>query len=190
MYFWILIRIGLTEILKFHEKFLTLIIKTKKNEHTARGRPCKLFSECKLRSRISKTKELLETKSCEEICAAAEMTLRALGKRDAANIVKEISTGPAQVAIQIKKARIRDASKPIKYTNEEALAYYLDACHSVHTYTLTQTQAKQRQHDLYPPYYVIRQTKELCYPPQDNISISETFAEIKLQAIIDCTVKR
>ncbi|EFN78616.1 hypothetical protein EAI_09019, partial [Harpegnathos saltator] len=50
--------------------------------------------------------------------------------------------------------------------------------------------AKQRHHDLYPPYYVVRKTKELCYPPQDNISISETFAEIKLQSIIDCTVKR
>lgn len=118
------------------------------------------------------------------------MTLRASGKRDAANIVKEVSTGSAQVATQIKKAKLQDTSEPLKYTDEEALAYYLDARHSVHTYKLTQTQAKQRHCDLYPPYYIIRQTKQLCYPPKDSILIRETFAEIKLQAIIDCTVKR
>lgn len=50
--------------------------------HTMRGRPCKSFGECSLRSKRNKIKNLLNMQSSEEICMAVEMSLQASGKRD------------------------------------------------------------------------------------------------------------
>ena len=58
---------------------------------SSRGRPRKLFGESSQRSKRRKSKSLLEEISQEQIVSATQMSLRASGKKDAANIVGELS---------------------------------------------------------------------------------------------------
>ena len=93
-----------------------------------RGRPRKLFSDSSRKSKRRKVQTLLQSSSADEISFAAESTLRAAGKRDAAEIFKEISTASPQRATKIKKLRESDSSSSlIPYSYEEALALFLDA---------------------------------------------------------------
>lgn len=41
-----------------------------------------------------------------------------------------------------------------------------------------------------PSYYQIRLAKKACYPPKETITISDTQASIKLQALFDLTICR
>ena len=74
------------------------------------------------------------------------MSLRSAGKKDAENILKELAAGSPERATRIKKLRNASTRTQTPYSKEEALAYFLDAKHTVHTYNLTQSQAKQRNY--------------------------------------------
>ncbi|KAJ8868344.1 hypothetical protein PR048_029860 [Dryococelus australis] len=50
------------------------------------------------------------------------------------------------------------ATKPTPYTNEEALALFIDAQLTTHQYKLMQSQAKERNCNIYPP--TLRDTKD------------------------------
>jgi len=43
---------------------------------------------------------------------------------------------------------------------------------------------------LYPSYDKVLEAKKLCYPPENSITVTETKAEIKLQALLDHTATR
>ncbi|KOB71232.1 putative DNA-mediated transposase [Operophtera brumata] len=42
----------------------------------------------------------------------------------------------------------------------------------------------------YPSYYAIVKEKSLCYPPKEDVSITENSAKIKMQALLDLPTKR
>lgn len=44
--------------------------------------------------------------------------------------------------------------------------------------------------NLYPSYYKVQQAKKDCYPPTEAITITDTFAQINLQALLDLTVHK
>lgn len=50
--------------------------------------------------------------------------------------------------------------------------------------------AKERGCDLYPSYKRIQETKTQCYPAKEFLDISEIKGEVKLQALLDLTVRR
>jgi hypothetical protein len=45
-------------------------------------------------------------------------------------------------------------------------------------------------HKVFPSFNSIRQAKLHCYPPEEQIFVTETHAEIKLQAVLNKTVER
>lgn len=152
------------------------------------GRPIKPFEECTTKVKKRKLKELLETKSPEELALANEMSLRSSGKRDAAKLVKELSVSSPGRATSLKQAKnmIRDQ----KLTPEKALSLIIDAKLSVHQYNTIRQSAKDEGSDLFPPYYLVQKAKEQCYPPEDAILVTDTTAEVNLQDLVDLTAKR
>ncbi|EZA54504.1 hypothetical protein X777_05483 [Ooceraea biroi] len=131
------------------------------------GRPQKAFEDCSLKVKKRKIKNLVETVSQEELSIATEMKLREAGKKDSASIVKELCVASPK--------------------RDQALAVIVDANLSTHQYNVIR-QVKNINSKLYPPYYKVKEAKQLCYP--SGITVTEISAEVKLQSLIDHTVVR
>lgn len=79
---------------------------------------------------------------------------------------------------------------PKPYTNDEALALFLDAHFTVHQYKLLQSGVKESGSNMFPPYYALQNTKKMCYPSREAIKVTEISAEVKLQELLDQTIQR
>ena len=55
-------------------------------------------------------------------------------------------------------------------------------------YQTLRTAAKEKKADVYPPYNVVREAKQKCYP--QNIDVSEDSAKVSLQSLLDHTALR
>lgn len=76
------------------------------------------------------------------------------------------------------------------YSNEQALALFVSLGLSKQQYINLRKSAQDEHCNIYPSYYQIQQAKQECYPPKNSISISDTFAKITLQSLLDNTAKR
>lgn len=152
------------------------------------GRPTKSFSESSRKSKKRKIQHLLQSYTVEELTFAAETSLRISGRKNAADIVKQVADSSASTATFIKNSRKASIIKPVVYTDDEALALYIDGDFSKNSYILTRNGAKLRHANIYPSYHRIKQAKEACYP--DTIKFTEISAEVELQALLDHTTER
>lgn len=59
-----------------------------------------------------------------------------------------------------------------------------------HQYNVVRSQAMKTRCKIFPAYYLVREAKRLCYPDSDAITITETSAEVQLQALLNHSVKR
>lgn len=153
------------------------------------GRPRKDFASTSERTKKRRVQHLLDTTSKEEISMATETLLRQSGKRDSAAIVKELCLFSPRRGTNIKKARkIMATQRTDGLSADQALALIIDANLSTHQYRLIRQRTQHINKNMYPSYYKIKQAKQLCYP--EEMSFTETLAEIKLQSLMDHTIKR
>ena len=152
----------------------------------AGGASKKDFEDCCRKTKRKKVQDLLNSKSKNELVFAAAAAVRDAGKRDAADIINEVSSSPASVSSQIKCLKA-NTQKQRSFTKEEALAMFIDCKLTKHTYNLTRTKINKLGYKIYPSYYKLRQCKNECYP---NISVTESRAVVKVQSIVDITAKR
>ncbi|KAJ8909770.1 hypothetical protein NQ315_007967 [Exocentrus adspersus] len=108
------------------------------------GRPTKIFGESSEKTKKRRVQKIVEGSNVEEITVAAEVILRKSGKRDAANLIKDISTAP-ETASDIKKIRAY-VEKQRSLTPDEALAWYVDTKSTSHGYKLTRKVAMAAGH--------------------------------------------
>ncbi|KAK4878140.1 hypothetical protein RN001_010646 [Aquatica leii] len=120
---------------------------------------------------------------------ATSRSLHKSGKRDAAKILDELETTPKR-AFKIKKAFHSPAKSIIPYTPEEALALYIDGHCTKNSYMLMQSGAKLRNANIYPSYDTLKIAKQSCYSNKDSITITDMSAEVRLQILVDHTVRR
>ena len=73
--------------------------------------------------------------------------------------------------------------------SDEALAYYVNSKCTSNSYEKTRKWSLKAGHEIFSSYHNLCKQKKLCYPPDDFISVSETPAEIKLQAILNKTTE-
>ena len=148
------------------------------------GRPKKPFEQSSYKTKKRRVADLVETRSLPELTTAVEVALRVSGHRKAAGVVKNLSenTEDNKVLQSVHNERL--------LTSDEALAYYIDAKLTSHAYKQTRKWTLRSGHKVFPSYYSVRKSKIACHPDEDQIFISETRAEIKLQAILDLTAKR
>lgn len=152
------------------------------------GRPPKDFSACSRKTKIRKVQRLVESTSQEELAMATEIKLLKQGKRDSAAIVKELAEASPERGTTIKNTRRALVPEHKTMSSNQALAVMVDSNLSTHQYKVIRQQAKSMNCRLYPPYYKVKEAKELCYP--SDVSITEISAEIKLQSLIDHTTRR
>lgn len=152
------------------------------------GRPKKLFEESSERSKRRKTEELRSSVDVEVLTHAAQVKLSASGKRDAAKIVKEIMSSPKRAtkykrAVSVSQQKDKTGSK---MTPTQALLLFVEADLSRSQYETIRNANKK----LYPCYSIIQRAKMECYPDKESINVTETCAEINIQALLDHTSKR
>jgi len=151
------------------------------------GRPQKNFQECTERAKRQKVSSLINSHCLSELAFSTATQLNKCGKRSVANLVKEIVKNPDDTkAFQVKQNYID--SKPIPYSNEEALAFLIDNDLTKTQYVNIRLGAKNRNCDIYPSYEKIMEAKQACYPL--NMHISEYRCEIPLQNLLDHTASR
>ncbi|GBN76516.1 hypothetical protein AVEN_213872-1 [Araneus ventricosus] len=64
----------------------------------------------------------------------------------------------------------------------------VDANLSTHQYKVIRQKTNKIHKNMYPAYHKIRAAKQLCYP--NDVNVTETFAEIKFQFLMDHTTIR
>ena len=111
---------------------------------------------------------------------ATQMSLRAAGKTDESKIVKEIISSPTR-AKKYRKS-LKQVS-PQQLSAEEALSVLVEAKLTRHQYNVIRKAAPEK----FPSYTIVQAAKKKCYPERDEIKITETSAQINLQALLDHT---
>lgn len=112
------------------------------------------------------------------------MSQRYSENTDVAKVIKEITVTPTRAKkyrkvynSTLKKVTVK------KFTPQEALALFVEGDFSRKQWELIQSKNK----NIYPCYSIIQQAKKDCYPEQESIQVTETTAEIQLQALLDHT---
>lgn len=155
----------------------------------SRGRPNKTFSESSDQSQVCKVTNLVQNQTKDELLVAARVSLYKSGKRDAAHILQDIDKSPTR-ASKMRRAIFCPPAPPIPYSPEEALSLYVDGRYTKNSYMLMQSGAKSRNANIYPPYNVLREAKNRCYPEGSAISVTDLSAEVRLQSLVDHTARR
>uniref|UniRef100_A0A6P7GRV6 Uncharacterized protein LOC114345671 n=1 Tax=Diabrotica virgifera virgifera TaxID=50390 RepID=A0A6P7GRV6_DIAVI len=147
-------------------------------------RSTKEFMELSERSKRRKTLELRKNVNAEELTYAAQISQRAVGNKDVAKVIQEATKSPTR-ATKIRKAIASSSQTTItkKHTAEEALAIFVEANLSMSQYKVIQ----QANKAVYPCYKYVQLAKQECYPPR---LVSEMYAEVKLQDLVDHTARR
>lgn len=159
---------------------------------TSGGRPQKSFVESSKKTKKRKVQHLLNDYSKDELIFAAQLSVRASGKRDAATLIEELSTASPKRATTYKKARriINTGKEQRPYTPDEALALFISNNFTVQTYKNVQQEAKERGFNIYPCYDHVAQVKKQCYPPVENITVTDISAEVRLDSLLNHTALR
>ncbi|XP_026314172.1 apyrase-like [Hyposmocoma kahamanoa] len=144
------------------------------------GRPKKSFDDSSLKTKRRRVEDLLEIRSASELTVAAELATRKEGHRSVAKQIKEIGESP-------KKNKCSEQSRQL--TPDEALAYYVDSKSTCHSYKQTRKWSMKAGHQVYPSLYSLGKSKASC-PSDEHITVTESRAEIKLQAILNKTAER
>lgn len=169
------------------ELVLTMLREQPPKPSSSFGRPKKSYEDNK-----RKVQHLLEEYDVEQLSFATRLGVRASEKRDAASLIQEVTTASPRRATGYKKARRRiNANKEQRpYTLAEALALFIANHFSVNVYKTIQHESKERGFRLYPCYDQVAKVKEQSYPSVVKFSMTDTYAEVELQALLNHTAKR
>lgn len=157
-------------------------------QSSSMGRPSSGFAEASVRSKRRKTEDLRATRSTEELSYAAQMSLRAAGKLDAAKVVQDVTLGSPSRAQKYRKSL--ESISEIPYTPDKALSLVVELDMSKSDYQKLRNSTREQCCKLFPSYNVIHQAKLQCYPPKSDIRVTECSAEVKLQSLLDHTIQR
>ncbi|EFN61161.1 hypothetical protein EAG_09607, partial [Camponotus floridanus] len=135
-----------------------------------------------------KTAELRKLNTIEELTYATQMNLRSTGQLDASKIIKDVTSTSPTRAFKYRTAFTSEVEKTL--SDDAALSVLVEYKFSKRTYQGIRKVAKENNCNLYPSYNNVLKAKKHCYPPRTNITITESRAEVKLQALLDHTVER
>lgn len=150
------------------------------------GRPHKDFEESSFKTKKRRVFDLVESRSVAELVTAAEIAVRSAGQRKIANVIRNISECPDKS----NNYKNTCCVNPRQLSSDEALAYYIDCKSTTHSYKKTRKWSMIAGHNVFPSYYSLVKSKQACYPAEGHIYITETRAEISLQALLNKTVER
>lgn len=156
------------------------------NRPTRPGRPFKSFEDSSDRTKRRKTKELRSSFSDELIVHAAQTSLQTQGKRDASQILKDLTISPTRAGKYRKAYKNFDQKKITPLSPLQALAMFVEADLTRRQYEIIRNTNKS----FYPCYDLLLKEKKECYPPEESMNVTKTCAESTLQCLINKTVQR
>lgn len=127
------------------------------------GRPEKSFASCSDSVKRRKVRPLLQTFTQDELIFASRMSLRRSGKRDTADLIKQVSSSPKR-ATKIKKMCSNVQQLPTKITPEKALALYINTKMTKKQYIAIKQISTSHNANIYPNYNALLLAKKQCYP--------------------------
>ena len=137
-------------------------------------------------SKISITK--IKKNSTKKLISAAVKQLKKEGKTEVAKIISLACKNNCDNAPDILKKIENNNENACVFTTREALTTIIDLDLSVTKYKILRKKHKNKNNNIYPPYYKVQEEKMKCYP--DSISISETCISVPLQELANHTAKR
>ncbi|XP_046589480.1 uncharacterized protein LOC124293267 [Neodiprion lecontei] len=151
-----------------------------------RGRPTKSFENSGERTKRREIGNIRNQSRTEEL--ATQMNIRAEGKLDAAKVMQDVTVGSPTSALKCRQS-LRTVSADC-YSDDAALSLMIEYHMSKHMYQGIRSGALALNSKIYPSYKCVLQAKKKCYSPKDDITITESRAEVKLQALLDHTANR
>lgn len=155
---------------------------------SAIGRPRKSFSESSDRTKKSKVKHIVDSYTSPELVKAISTKLHKSGKRNVVNVLSEAMKTPKRASKIKKILSYSNKLKPVPYSPDQALAFFIDNKLTKEQYINIRKGAKKRNCNIYPSYEILKVEKKKCYP--DNCNITETSCQIPLQDLLNHTAKR
>lgn len=149
----------------------------------------KPFDELCLKQKKRRTENLI-SHSSEELAFAMKLKLQMDGNRQLSKIFNYLLENPDEVK-RVSDFLFSPSKNQKTVQVETSLALMTSLKLSTWQYrTLQQFTNKHMEMAKLPSYYKIQQEKEKCYPSKEDVFVTEKMAEIKLQSILDLTVKR
>jgi len=151
------------------------------------GRPEVPFRSKRKASKHKAASELAMNHESALLVEAARTAARREHDKDLAEVLKQTGKSPTR-AKKIKQILSNESDPPRKMTPEEALAFLFDNNLTKDQYFNIRRESINRNADIFPPYYLLQQSKARCRP--QDIVIKEQVAEVPLQSILDHTSAR
>jgi hypothetical protein len=126
--------------------------------------------------------------SSDEIKYAYSSQLIADGNEEIAEILEHLLKNPQDVN-KVKRCLSNKETKPA-FSPDEALGLFLSLKLTKWQYNSLKKSVNDTGSNIFPSYYQVQHAKQECYPPKDAITVTETSAKIKLQALLDITTRR
>ncbi|KAF9413073.1 hypothetical protein HW555_008593 [Spodoptera exigua] len=154
------------------------------------GRPRKDFEDASFKTKKRRVEDLVQSRSVGELMTAAEVAAQSTGQKNVARVIKDIGENPASASacLNIQQTSAVQRDRPL--SNDEALAYYIDSKSTTHSYKQTRKWTMKVGHHVFPSYECIVKAKKGCYPSEEHIVVTQSRAEIELQAILNKTAER
>lgn len=151
------------------------------------GRHSTEFDTSSERSKRRKTEKLRETYTASELAYAARMSLRASGAPQASSVLKDVTTTSPTRASRYQAALKASEKPPLREISADlALNLIISGKMTKETYKLTRNLTNVNcGTSVYPSYNKILSAKRRCYPDLSAMTVTETRAEVKLQALLD-----
>lgn len=158
-------------------------------DHKKVGRSMTDFPKAAERTKRKRTEQLRSAHTHEVLGYAAQMKLREAGKLDAALVVKDVISGSPTKAKKYRSSlELLNTEKEV-LTPDEALSLLVEVDLSRNRYQSLRNCFLSKKDKILPPYKKLSQAKKQCYP-SEKIVVTETSAEVSLQALLDHTVCR
>lgn len=124
------------------------------------GRPKIPFKESSEKTKRRKVETLVQQGSPEELTFAARVSLQAAGRRDAAEVVKQVDISPKRASKIKKMIKSPGPQSPIKLSPDQALAFYVDTKLTRHQYISMRKVGIAQKANIYPCYDKIIASKK------------------------------
>lgn len=158
----------------------------------SRGRPRKDYEQLKQRAKQQRKASLYEHQVKSNIpTGEAIITLIKKSditqKSDLVDIIQYCLATPTKPSKAIKRLK---TDSPIQLTAEEAYGVMLDTGISINGYMKLRSICIRNNSAIFPSYNKIRPVKKAIRPKPEDLTVSDLYAKVKLQSLLDLTISR
>lgn len=163
---------------------------TSSTDHSRPGRPKKVFEVSSFKTKTRRVEDLVSSRSIGELMTAAQVAARSTGHKNVARVIKDIEENPTSASACLSEASAVQNNTTRQLSSDEALAYYIDSKSTILSYKQTRKWTTKVGHHVFPSYECIVRSKKACYPSEEHIVVTQSRADIELQALLNKTAER